>query len=176
VEPKVTSEHPSDEPQLSTYQRRLLERLRPLVDRLEQERVTEGSGLRVHKAGNECAIEVGVLARGELFPGLHLIASRGQCILTFAHHEVLECHRNPGLYADLVEDVIGLMERYLSGATILEHHNRKGNVVRTDYFYGIDSEWDLRQKICTGWQLAFPRKVVRTVKRSFRFLREEVNA
>ena len=177
VERNVNSEYPSDQPQLSGYQRHLLERLQPLLDRLDQERVTKSSGLRIQTAGNKWTLEVTVEARSEPFPGLYLFATQEQCILSFADSEILECHRDPGSAEDLVDEVIALTERYLSGATILEHYNRKGNVVRTDYFYDMDSEADPRRKIGTGGRLfTFPRKVVRTVKRSFRFLREEGHA
>jgi hypothetical protein len=150
---------------------RLAERLRPILARLDREVVTPESGLRLAPEGEGDAIEVTVEARGGTVPGLHLRADAGGCTLAFADAEILECHSDPGRAPGLADEVVALTERYLSGVAVVDHLNSRGRPVRTEYFYGVDTDADPGSKIGTSrWGLVFPWRIERTEARTLRFL------
>ncbi len=162
-----------DDAKLTRYQLELLERLRPILEGLDRRRVTDDSGLRIAETGESRTVEVRVEARDGQVPGLHLLATADQCLLSFADSEVLECHRDPGGDERLVSEVVRLAARYLSGTTVVEHLNARGKVVRVEHFYGIDSEAEPGCRIGTSsFPLSWPREVERTAKRTYRFLRD----
>jgi hypothetical protein len=162
------------EAELNTYQQQLVERLAPVLDRIDDARVSASSGLAARKAGKKWELLLTVEARATGVPALMLAARPDQCILGFANSEILECHHDPGTDPGPVDEVVTLIERYLSGITVIESYNSRGRIVRTDYFYGLDSELAATSKIGSDSRLlVFPRRVARTVKRTFRFLRDD---
>lgn len=159
---------------LAPYQRELVSRLRPLLERLDRARVTGDSGLRIHDSPGGCAVEVTVEAPGREVPGLYLSAGPDRCTLSFADAAVLECHRSPGAHEPLVNQVVELTTRYLSGTTVVKHCDRRGRLLRTEYFYGVDPQAVPGSRIGTSASpLAWICREKTTSRTSHRFLREE---
>jgi hypothetical protein len=159
--------------QLTPCQRELLERLTPLLERLDPNKVTPQSGVRVREVERRPLVEVVLEPPGERVPGLWLSAGPDQLVLGIAGGEALECHHDPGPGSELIDTVVGLTARFLSGVTVLEHCNRRGHAVRTEYFFGTDSEAAPASRIGTSRRFVFPWTITGTVKRTFRFLKEE---
>ncbi len=83
--------------------------------------------LKVLSVQETPTVQVVVEARGQKVPGLYLHATPEQCTLGFAGSEILECHRDAGLVDGLVDLIVMLTERYLSGtievaAPIVRNH------------------------------------------------------
>jgi len=162
---------PNDMQHLSSYQRVLLERICPLLDRIHPAKVGEGSLAGITRRGDDWIIHIIIASRNKFIPGLELFAAPDQCNLSFAESEIIECHRNPEKAKELVDEVYAATERYLSGTTVLSSYNENGQLIRRDYFYGIDTENDPEYRIGTSrWLLVFPQRVHHTEKHSFSFL------
>jgi hypothetical protein len=183
-------------PGLTPYQLELLERLKPLMDRLDPAEVTEDSGLRVVAAsgsfgftvrvptfsldrwnteeGEALALDMTVERRDARVLALDLYASPTECLLTSGPGALVERHGDPGADAALVNRVVDLVEGYLAGITVIEEYDRRDRLIRTRFIsrrdglplFG-DREGALARLLWLGVRVA------RTETFHVRFLKEE---
>jgi hypothetical protein len=169
----MSGHHNPSDVRLTSYQQELVDRLQPLVARLDAAKVTAESGLRIEKQGKSWDVRLLVEARDERIPGLKLTAAQSYCVLGFAQSEQVECHSDPGSRRWVVENVVELTERYLSGVTLVQNLDKRGRVIRIDYFYGVQVEGASASPIGTSRYPFLFRRVHHTETLSFRFLKNE---
>ncbi len=169
----MTEERVAGDVRLASNQQELLDRLRPLVARLDPSKVTGNSGLTTERSGKAWVVRLVVDALDDRIPGLDLFAAQEQCILAFAASEQLECHADPSSDSRIVDEVVGLTERYLSGITLTRHLDKRGRVVRLDCSYGVQSAGVARQRLGTSGSWHVFRTVDHSETLTYRFLRDE---
>ncbi|HVN76738.1 MAG TPA: hypothetical protein VMT19_10510 [Thermoanaerobaculaceae bacterium] len=171
----MTGTPPPSALRLVPYQEELLRRLEPLVARLDPSKITAESGLTTEWGRKVWEVSLVVEARDARIPGLYLSAGPTWCVLEFAQSEQVEYHSDPGSVKGLVERVVGLIERYLSAVTLVQHKDRRGRVLRIDYSFGVPGEAEAGSAIGTARFPNLFRSVDHTETLSYRFLKHEVN-
>jgi hypothetical protein len=169
----MSGHHNPSDVRLTCYQQQLVDRLQPLVARLDRAKVTAESGLRIEKQGNSWDVRLLVEARDERIPGLNLTAAQSYCVLGFAQSEQVECHSDPSSSRGLVDQVVELTERYLSGVTVVQHQDKRGRVIRIQYSFSGQAEGASAAPIGTSRYPFLFRRVDHTETLSFRFLKDE---
>ena len=163
-----------NENHLSPYRRSLLEALRPVLEKVDLEKLDTESKVEIRKEKDDWTLQVKIIPADSYIPPLSLFASRHRCSLVFAEAEQIECNIDPeGVWDEhLVGMILEAAEKYLNGTTILEHYNKNGKLIKKEYFFGITSEPHKDCRIGTSiYPFVFPRKVSSIKKRTFRFLR-----
>lgn len=158
---------------LLRYQQALVDALQSLAERVDSAKTTRESGLMVETSGQGSVVRFVVEAADSRISGVYLFAGPRQCTLGFAEAEVLECHSDPDTNSELVPQIVGLIERYLSGVTLVRHLGENGRVLKTEYFFGLDAAGQTESRIGGSWIPSLFGRVDQTEVISTRLLKIE---
>lgn len=159
---------------LSPYRKKLLQELRPLLEKIEPNKIAPESGIDIKQTKKDWVLSVTVVPLNRHIPSLDIRASKNQCVLYFMEHEDIECHRNPESDADyLIKEIVARVQKYLKGITIIEYYDRKNKLLRKEFYFGIDTEEIKEERIGVSiYGFTLFRKVYSKKKITYSFMKQ----
>ena len=81
---------------LAPYAKKLFEEVRPLLDRIQQDKIDkDNSKIEVKQSQKNWVLNILIKAKDERVPPLELNASKDELSLWFGDTEIVECYGNP---------------------------------------------------------------------------------
>jgi len=106
---------------------RNIEMLIPVISKIDATKISNESGLTYD--GNY--VNISIIPKQYEFAELNIFIGRRQLVSGFAESEQYEDHRTNKMRKDFIEPI----EKYLNGIRIKAYYNKKGRILKREYFY-----------------------------------------
>ena len=108
-----------------------IESLLPTIHKIDSTKLIEESGLSLQ--GNNVLLTI--TPKDYEYAGLDIFIAKDQLIVGFAGSEQYEDHHSNMIESDLIHTI----EKYLTGIRIKTYYNKKGIIVKREWFYKDNS-------------------------------------
>lgn len=134
--------------ELSPFCKKLLKEILPDLKKIDSSKLSEKSKIAINGKNNTSILNIEIKAKDTHIPDLYIDASEDHCFLGLFDHEEVEYYGNTNLKADeLIKTIKTILKKYLSGITIIEYYNKKGGILKKDYYYGLTSKLKEENKV-----------------------------
>jgi hypothetical protein len=159
-----------DTSNLPEYLKILFNEIKPILESIDPDKISGKSKVEIVKKKNDWGVVVEIEPKDERIQGLLLNGFESDLELDYAGTEQLTDMRPTSDNKIIINEVKTKVEAYLEGITVVNSSNKKGKLVKTEYYFGIDTEKDKSKKIGT-WYHKFFNKVVSVNKITYKFLK-----
>jgi hypothetical protein len=159
---------------LAPYAKKLFEEVRPLLDRIQQDKIDkDNSKIEVKQSQKNWVLNILIKAKDERVPPLELNASKDELSLWFGDTEIVECYGNPEKdYKTSISGFIDDIRDYLTGITIVEYYDKKNRLFKKRLYAGINTDNIKEKQIgpTTIYGFVFFRKTNSVKKITYSFI------
>ena len=126
---------------LCPYAKSIYNSLKPILEKFDLNKLDEESKIEILKEDGKGTLHIDLVPLNKDIFCLNLYASASQCILGFCYLEQLECHTSPEECADYLKtEILSAFEKYLNGVTVIHHYNKRGKIIKSMNYWGLDTE------------------------------------
>jgi hypothetical protein len=131
-----------DVSKLPAYVIKLFEALKPVLEKIDPDKIDkEESYIKIEPDGKQYRLTIVIDPKDKRVSQFDISACKGYFILGLAESEYMEDHSSPEKEAEeLIKQVVSVVDRYISGITVVEHYDKRNIEFKKEYYWGVDSQ------------------------------------